>query len=165
MSASRSSIVRPYFRRTATLRSANQHRFWSGNHSAASRARFWFRFTPGLASVRFSRSVAKRRRVASSATQSPLSCASERGDDMFNVRLPFVGEPAARVGTIDAAKLGDDPVLHRLWIPIVVSIVRGATGFGGNHQAPPRRLGPWRGCATSPWRAQRSIREWGSVAS
>ena len=51
---------------------------------------------------------------------------------MFNVRLPFVGEPAARVGTIDAAKLGDDPVLHRLRIPIVVSIVRGATGFGGN---------------------------------
>ena len=41
-------------------------------------------------------------------TKSAIVCLGA-GDDMFNVRLPFAGEPAARVGTIDAAKLGDDP--------------------------------------------------------
>ena len=50
-SASRWSIVNPYFRRTATTRAANQHRFRRGSQSPASRARFWSRFAAGAASV------------------------------------------------------------------------------------------------------------------
>ena len=72
--------MRPYLRLTATTRPANQHRFIGGSHSAASRAHLPEapqRFTVGAARVRLSGSEAKRRRVARSAAQRPLSCASE----------------------------------------------------------------------------------------
>ena len=84
--ASRRSIVRLYFWRTRTTRSANQHGLRSGTHAAASRSFFCPRFTSGLARVRFRRSVAKRRRadaahgprLAAVAAHNPLSCASDR---------------------------------------------------------------------------------------
>ena len=66
-SASRWSMVSPYRCRTVTTRAANQQRFCAGSHSAASRSTFSWRFTRGPASVRFSRSVAKRCLVASPA--------------------------------------------------------------------------------------------------
>ena len=59
--------VSPYRCRTVTTRAANQQRFCAGSHSAASRSTFSWRFTRGPASVRFSRSVAKRCLVASPA--------------------------------------------------------------------------------------------------
>ena len=42
-------------------RCANHAPWWSGIHSAASRAPFWERFTVGSAIVRLSRSLAKAR--------------------------------------------------------------------------------------------------------
>ena len=66
-SASRRSIVRPYFCLTLATRSANQHLLRSGSHSAASFATFRWRFTLGAARVRLRRSDANRFRVAESA--------------------------------------------------------------------------------------------------
>ena len=82
---------------------------------------------------------------------------------MLNVRLPFVGEPAARIGTIDAAKLSYDPVLHGLRIPIVVRVVRGAARFLGQPPSPATMSGSLRGRPKGPWRARRPIQEWKNV--
>ena len=76
--ASRTSTVRAYLRRTSTTRTANQQRFINGIHCVASWCFFRLRFTSGPASVRFSRSEATLRRVAASAAQSTLSCASDK---------------------------------------------------------------------------------------
>ena len=61
---------------TSTTRAANQQRFRSGTHSAASWPLFSWRFTRGEASVRLRRSRENRALVAESAAQRPESCAS-----------------------------------------------------------------------------------------
>ena len=76
-SASSRSIVRPYLRRTSSVQATNQHALRSGVHSATSLPLFWCRLTLGLASVRFSRSVAKAAFTAPLAAQRPLSWASD----------------------------------------------------------------------------------------
>ena len=128
-------------------RSGNQHGFRTGNHSAASRAGFWFRMSLSeLASVRFGRSVEKRRRgFRSSAAQSPLSCASER----------------ATICSMSVSRLlADQRLVYGPSIPpssamirssrdcgyrSVDSVIRGAARFWGNHQAPPQCLETLRG--------------------
>ena len=74
---SRESTDREYLRFTDTTWFANQHKLRSGSHSPASFPLFWWRFTPGLARVRLSRSEANLRFVAASIAHIPLSCASE----------------------------------------------------------------------------------------
>ena len=71
-------MVSPYFNLTSTTVCANQQRFWSDIHSAASLSLFCERFTEGDASVRLSRSRANRVFVPASALHSPESCASDR---------------------------------------------------------------------------------------
>ena len=58
------------------MRLANQQRFRSGSHSAASLPLFSCRLTCGAASVRLRRSEAKRTRVARSLAHKPESCDS-----------------------------------------------------------------------------------------
>ena len=76
-SASSRSIVRPYLRRTSSVRATNQHALRSGVHSATSFALFWCRLTLGLASVRFSKSVANVALTFELAAHNPLSWASD----------------------------------------------------------------------------------------
>ena len=60
------------------------------------RARFWYRFSSGAASVRLSRSDAKRRRTAALAAHKPESCASETAIDVFDVGLAETVKPWSR---------------------------------------------------------------------
>ena len=71
-------MLSPHRLRTRTTRSANQHRFCRGIHSAASFAPLTPRFKDGLASVRFIKSRANARRVSRLAPQRPESWASLR---------------------------------------------------------------------------------------
>ena len=82
---------------------ANQHRFRSGAHSAASLLPFCKRFTAGLANVRVSRSEENRRFVAASAAERPLSWASDRAS-ICRRRCPTCWRtPRAGVRALDDA--------------------------------------------------------------
>ena len=80
-SASRASTVKAYLRRTSTTRTANQQRFIDGIHCAASWCFLRLRSTSGPASVRLSRSEAKRRRVPAPAA--PSRKAARNGEPAF----------------------------------------------------------------------------------
>ena len=79
--ASRASTVKAYLRRTSTTRTANQQRFIDGIHCAASWCFLRLRSTSGPASVRLSRSEAKRRRVPAPAA--PSRKAARNGEPTF----------------------------------------------------------------------------------
>ena len=75
--ASTRSIVKPYFRRTSSVRATNQHALRSGVHSATSLALLRCQFTVGPARVRFRRSDANAAFAPADAAHRPLSWASE----------------------------------------------------------------------------------------
>ena len=136
--ASRRSIVRPYESRTFTTVSANQHRFRSGSHSAASFAPFSSRFSPGLASVRFSQVAGEpfaRGRIGS-AESAVMRLGSS--DDVLDVRFPRRVERLARIGAVDPAEAKDDPRLDALRVAVVVAVVGRTAVFFDDPETTPR---------------------------
>ena len=85
MFASRRSILSPYFRRTSSVLATNQQALSRGCHSAASFAPFSYRFTRGLASVKFRTSRANRAFVTALAAHRLLSWASDGTDKLTEV--------------------------------------------------------------------------------
>ena len=116
--ASRRSIVRRYFWRTRSTRSANQHRFRSGNHAAASRSFFCPRFTPGLARVRFrevrGETPARLRRGRAQATVMRF----RPRHHMLDVGLPPAREGTSGIGAPDPSEALDNPCFNRLRVGI-----------------------------------------------
>ena len=131
-------MVSPYFNLTSTTVCANQQRFWSGIHSAASLSLFCERFTEGYASVRLSRSRANRVFVPASSAAQPGVVRLRSGDDVLDVGLRVGLEALAGVRAIDAAQAADDVVLDRLRVAVVAGVLRRAAVLRRDGQPAPR---------------------------